>query len=87
MTWQTTYPPLAMVMQAHWQTLDTWANSLPAPQTDVERTVYRRIHARRAELVQAEMREKAPEVAEKYESFMDRLRRIVDRAPHEQRRP
>ena len=57
--WQTTYPSLATVSEASVETLTTWIESLPAPQTDVQRTVLRRLALRRQELMALELRAKA----------------------------
>ena len=40
--WQRSYPTLETVMEAGLQTLCTWCDNLPPPQTDVQRTVLRR---------------------------------------------
>ena len=78
--WMLMWPTVAAVAEAGLITLDAWATHLPAPQTDVERTVYRRIFKRRAEVAQAELRREAPEVAVKYEALMESLRRAVSGA-------
>lgn len=76
MQWQTTYPALATVMEASLQTLCTWCDNLPPPQTDVERTVMRRLKARRDELVATEVREKAPHIADKFNDIIDMMERL-----------
>ena len=63
MDWTKTYPALATVMVASFETLCTWHDNLPAPQTDVERTVMRRLLARRDELLRQQVRERAPDIA------------------------
>lgn len=65
MNWQTTYPTLETVMLAGFKTLATWDDSLPAPQTDVERTIRRRIKAQKQATAAAEMTRTAPELAKK----------------------
>lgn len=70
MNWQTTYPALATVMEASFETLSTWADKLPPPQTDVERTVMRRLAARRTELLASELRRQAPDLADKWEALL-----------------
>lgn len=81
MEWQRTYPALATVMQASFETLCTWCDQLPAPQTDVERTVWRRLKARRDELMGQQVREKAPHIAEKFNDVVDRLERMGIKSP------
>ena len=81
MDWQRTYPALATVMQASFETLCTWCDKLPAPQTDVERTVMRRLKARRDELMGQQVREKAPHIAEKFNDIVDRLERLGIKSP------
>lgn len=76
MEWQRTYPALATVMEASFETLCTWCDSLPAPQTDVERTVMRRLKARRDELMGQQVREQAPEIADKFNAIFDKLERL-----------
>lgn len=83
MTWQTTYPTLATAMAANFATLQTWADSLPAPQTDVERTVRRRLLARRNELAAIELRTKHPEIADKLNDLGDRLFKACGARPFE----
>lgn len=72
--WQTTYPTVATVKAAHYQTLQTWDEKLPEPQTDVERTVRNRITKRLFKMTAAECREKAPEVADSWNKLDDTLR-------------
>ena len=81
MEWQRTYPTLATVMEASFETLCTWCDQLPAPQTDVERTVLRRLQARRDELMGQQVREKAPHIAEKCNDIVDRLERLGIKSP------
>jgi len=70
-----------MVRAASFQTLDTWDNSLPSPQTDVEHTVRRRIKARLFEMAGKECREKAPEIADKWNELMNKLESVGINAP------
>lgn len=75
-SWQKTYPTPATVADASLETLEAWATHLPLPQTDVERTVQRRIKARRDLLVAKSIREKTPEIADKFNrmyGLMDKL--------------
>ena len=76
MDWTKTYPALATVMVASFETLCTWHDNLPAPQTDVERTVYRRLLARRDELLRQQVRERAPDIAAKFNDIIDKLGRV-----------
>jgi len=77
MNWQTTYPTVATVMEAGFETLCTWADKLPPPQTDVERTVMRRITARQHELASNELRRKAPDIADKINSVSDMVEKLT----------
>ena len=43
MSWRTTYPTVATVSKASLESLTIWRNELPKPQTDVQKTVARRI--------------------------------------------
>jgi len=81
MNWQTTYPTLATVMEASFETLCTWAESLPVPTTDVERTVLRRLIARRHEMAAAQLREKAPHIADQLNDIIDRMERAGIKSP------
>lgn len=84
MDWTKTYPALATVMVASFETLCTWHDSLPAPQTDVERTVLRRLKARRDQLLGQQVRERAPDIAAKFNDIIDRMERAGIK-PHVQR--
>lgn len=81
MDWQRTYPPLATVMEASFETLCTWCEHLPAPETDVQRTVLRRLKARRDELMALQVREKAPHIADKFNDIIDRMERLGIKSP------
>lgn len=81
MDWKRTYPALATVMAASFETLCTWCANLPAPQTDVERTVLRRLKARRDELAGQQLREKAPHLADKFNDIIDRMERLGIKSP------
>lgn len=76
MEWQKTYPTLEAVMAASFQTLDTWRDNLPPPQTDVERTVLRRLKLRWAELLAVQVREQAPHIADKMNDLAARMERL-----------
>jgi hypothetical protein len=75
MDWTKTYPALATVMVASFETLCTWHDNLPAPQTDVERTVMRRLLVRRDELLRQQVRERAPDIAAKFNDIIDKMER------------
>lgn len=79
MTWQTEYPPVATVNVASFRTLATWDENLPAPQTDVEITVRRRIKRRMAELAPAELRREDPALGAQYDEVMRRFRHIFSK--------
>jgi hypothetical protein len=81
MDWTKTYPALATVMVASFETLCTWHDNLPAPQTDVERTVYRRLLARRDELLRKQVRERAPDIAAKFNDIIDKMERAGIKSP------
>lgn len=81
MDWTKTYPALATVMVASFETLRTWHDNLPAPQTDVERTVMRRLLARREELLRRQVRERAPDIATKFNDIIDRMQRAGIKPP------
>lgn len=77
MTWQTEYPTLEMVNGAAFSTLQTWNSDLPPPQTDVERTIRRRIGKQLFERAAEEVREKAPDIADKWNDLMGKLERMA----------
>ena len=74
MDWRTTYPTLAAVQVASLQTALTWDEHLPAPQTDVDRTVRRRLKLRINQLTGIEIRRQAPELADQFNTILDRMR-------------
>ena len=76
MEWQKTYPALATVMAASFETLDTWRDNLPRPQTDIERTVLRRLNLRWEELGALKIREQAPHIADKMNDLAARMERL-----------
>lgn len=80
--WMTEYPTLATVLAAGLQTLASWDQHLPPPQTDVQRALRRRLKQRLNELLSLELREKAPEIADKMNELYARLEKITGvRAP------
>lgn len=70
--WQTTYPTVADIGISSFDTLAQWHECLPAPQTDVERTVRRRLSARMEHLA----REQAPEVMGKLHKIYAGFRKV-----------
>lgn len=81
MDWRRTYPTLATVMEASFETVCTWCDHLPPPQTDVERTIQRRLQARRHDLMAQVVRAKAPHIAEKFNDIIDRMERLGIKSP------
>lgn len=77
MNWQTTYPALATIMVANLDTLQTWADNLPAPQTDVERTVHRRLIARRDELGAQILRRDHPKIADTLDQLWTQVEKMT----------
>lgn len=75
--WQTEYPTLAAVQEAAFQTLDTWCECLPRPQTDVERTVWRRLHQIRQERAAEELRKSSPNTADTMNQLYETLGRVT----------
>jgi hypothetical protein len=73
MNWQTEYPTVATVNGAAFATLQAWDEKLAPAQTDVERAVRRRIKKALFERAAEEVREKAPEIANKWNDLMDRI--------------
>lgn len=70
MDWKTTYPTVADVKEASMDTLLEWDKHLPEPETDVQRTVQKRIERRLMEHTGNECREKAPEIVDKWNELM-----------------
>lgn len=75
-SWQTTYPTLATIMEANFETLATWMEKLPAPGNDVERTVARRLRVRYQELGLQQLRAQAPNIADHLEQLHQKIRRM-----------
>jgi hypothetical protein len=73
MDWRTEYPSIAAVNEAAVETLMTWEDNLALPQTDVERTVRRRLRLRLDTLIDKELREKAPDVASAFDRIYTTL--------------
>lgn len=77
MDWRTTYPSLEALGLANFETLNTWCESLPKPQTDVERTVWRRLGQARHEAMRTELHRMAPDVAKSFDDVMEMARKIL----------
>lgn len=77
MNWQTTYPTIATTKEANFDTLNTWIESLPAPQTAVEHAVWRRLHLMRDKRAGETVRESAPHIADKMNEIRDILQRVT----------
>lgn len=77
MNWMTTYPTIATVMLARFATLQQWDENLPPAQTDVERTVRRRITKQMDVTAGQELRRSSPELADKWNKVMDDVERVV----------
>lgn len=71
--WKTEYPTLATVNEAALMTLDEWDKYLPAPETDVQRTIRRRIKAKMWERAEESVREHDPAAADELKALMDIL--------------
>lgn len=71
MDWKTTYPTLETVMLARFETLQQWDQNLPAPQTDVEHTVRRRLRKQMETLAGQHVRHVDPALADKWNKVMD----------------
>ena len=76
MEWQKNYQTLATVMAASFETLGTWRDNLPPPQTDVERTVLRRLTLRWEEIGAVKVREQAPHIADRMNDLAATMERL-----------
>lgn len=76
MLWAREYPSLATAMSASFETVSAWCELLPKPQTDVERTIYKRLHVRREALARSEIKDNHPDIA----SAMNRIIDLMERA-------
>lgn len=72
--WQTTYPSVEALNIAAFQTLQTWDERLPPPQTAVEHTVRRRIKRRLAALAEAELEKADAAFAARYKDTLNGAR-------------
>jgi hypothetical protein len=71
--WMLIYPSVADVAKASNETCFAWHEHLPKPQTDVERTVRRRLSARMYDW----MKEEAPEFADTINDLYARIGKII----------
>jgi hypothetical protein len=72
------YPTIAQINAAGFECLQNWCQELPAPQTDVERTAFRRIAKRRDELFRPALEEQAPDIARQMDDLIAKLRKVVN---------
>ncbi len=70
------YPTVGEVMSACVDDLAVWHENLPPPQTDVERTVHRRVQKRGFELAAKKIRNDEPELANEWNDLMDKIEGI-----------
>lgn len=68
------YPTIGLIKIASFETLETWSVNLPPPQTDVERTVMKRIDKMLFERIAKKVKETEPEIASKWNELADRLK-------------
>lgn len=71
MLWKKTYPTIATVNQANKDTLLAWGEHLPPPQTDVERTVHRRVNRKCLAIAEESLRVADPKLADKFDELMN----------------
>lgn len=81
MTWQTTYPTIETLQLANLTTIETWCKHLPPPQTDVERTVHRRLKARLDQLAGEELRRERPDIADSLNALSDTIEKVTGTRP------
>jgi hypothetical protein len=74
--WRTTCPTLAIVHKTSFETLNTWCQHLPSPQTDVQRTIRQHLHERRKEMAFRMLREKASDLADQFDRLMPKMRQV-----------
>ena len=77
MNWREIYPTVSAVNQANNETLFAWEKELPPPQTDVERTVHRRIKRRCLAIAEEALRDADPELADTFAELMDLTSRLL----------
>jgi hypothetical protein len=71
--WMKEYPTVADVAKAAAVTLAAWDQHLPAPQTDVQRTVRARISRQLATLTREELQNKHPDLLKRFDDILDSL--------------
>jgi hypothetical protein len=74
------YPTLEELLCADLDQCVAWSEGLPAAETDVERTVRRRLTVRLDRLMRQGVREHVPEFADKFNDLADRVEGLM-RAP------
>lgn len=79
MDWRKIYPTMEAVQAANLDTVATWLEHLPAAQTDVERTVRRRLQARLDREGMAALRKERPDIAAKLEELTAMVERAIGR--------
>lgn len=79
--WATMYPSVAAVAEASFSTLAAWHAHLPEPQTDVERTVRRRIASRFEKEGMKELEATAPNIAKKLRDIQDSMAKLGIKVP------
>lgn len=76
LTWQKEYPTLADVKTANASTLYAWAEHLPEPDNDVQRTVLKRIKRRAWDESHDQLEELDPEIAAKM-SELEKMASVI----------
>ena len=79
--WQKTYPTLATVQQAGFETICTWCDELPPPQTGGGRTVMRRLRVERDRRMVSEVRKYSPDIADKMTKIGDLMGKLGMKHP------
>lgn len=79
------YPTIAQVQVADLRQLFKWARDLPAPQTDVERTVHRRIERRledpvlQREAISARIHADSREIGRKWDDLISNIDKALSK--------
>lgn len=71
------YPTIAEVNEASEEQLFAWHNNLPEPETDVERTVHRRINKVCWANSERHLREVSPEAADKLNRLAELMSNVL----------
>lgn len=74
--WKTEYPTVADMERASDATILAWTNNLPPAQTDVQRTVWRRIDTRAFNIVSAHTKTAAPDIADKWNALSEMAKKL-----------